>query len=81
MLSVSAAFGVLAAGSIRHLRVGDMGFAVYSTVFLIALWLLSFLIFPFNLPGLLLAVLLGFFLGGLFLMAATLKQLVNTRFS
>ena len=81
MLSVSTAFGVLAAGSIRHLRVGDMGFAVYSTVFLIALWLLSFLIFPFNLPGLLLAVLLGFFLGGLFLMAATLKQLVNTRFS
>lgn len=81
MLSVSAALGALSAGSVQHLRVGSMGFAVYSTVFLIALWLLSFLILPLNLPGLLLAVLLGLFLGGVFLVAGTLKQLVTTRFS
>lgn len=81
MLSVSAALGALSAGSVQHLRVGSMGFAVYSTVLLIALWLLSFLILPLNLPGLLLAVLLGLFLGGVFLVAGTLKQLVTTRFS
>ncbi|WP_417539297.1 hypothetical protein [Marinobacter sp.] len=80
MLSFATAFGILTGVTVGYLRKGRINFAAYALVFAISFWFLSFLIFPTNIPGFVLAVCLGVFLWGTQLLLTTMKALISERY-
>lgn len=80
MLCFAFAFGATAGVLVGYLKADRINFAAYALVFAVSFWFLSFLIFPLNIPGFVIAVWLGLFLWGAHLFLATIKMLISERY-
>ena len=76
-LSFGAVMGIL----VGYVKAYRISFAVYALVFGVSFWFLSFLIFPTNIPGFVISMLLGLFLWCAHLLGTNIKALFSERYS
>lgn len=81
MLSFAFALGASTGVLVGYLKSRRINFAVYALVFTISFWILSFLIFPTNIPGFLISVWLGLFLWIAYIVLTTIGLLITKRYS
>lgn len=80
MLCFAVSFGAVTAIAAGYLKSARINFAVYTLVFAVSFWFLSFLIFPTNIPGFVISAVLGLFLWGAHLILTTIKMLITERY-
>lgn len=80
MVCLALAFGTIVGVAVRTLIAYSVGVLVYVLVFALSFWFLSFLIFPANVPGVVISVLLGLFLWGAHQLLLTIRMLIIKRY-
>ena len=79
MVGFALFFGTIMGVVAGYVKACRIGFAVYVLVFGVSFWFLSFLIFPTNIPGFVISILLGLFLWCMHLLGTNVKGIHENR--